>query len=155
MRLPHSQPQARAFPTFVQWLEQQSPDNIRSRLDLSHMALAGHSRGGKLAALVASYVASKQPGFEGVSVKEAYLLDPVDLLQPSAVAALAGLRPRLALGVTGVGVTTAFNPTAVNYTVSLLCTAGGGQLYWLNSGVLFLCIIPRLPCALLALGCLK
>jgi acetyl esterase/lipase len=85
------------------------------------MALAGHSRGGKLAALIAYYVAVREQGFESISIKATYLLDPVDLLPPSAVAALEGLQPRLALGVTGVGVTTAFNPVAVNYTVSLQC----------------------------------
>lgn len=50
------------------------------------------------------------------SVGAAYLLDPVDELQPAAVDELAG--KSLAVGVTAAGVTGAFNPSRSNFRVS-------------------------------------
>eukprot|EP00879_Flechtneria_rotunda_P006747 GHRR01007090.1.p1 GENE.GHRR01007090.1~~GHRR01007090.1.p1 ORF type:complete len:439 (+),score=98.21 GHRR01007090.1:128-1318(+) len=81
-------------------------------LDLTHLATAGHSRGGKLAAL---HLAGTP------NILTAYLIDPVDSTSytppsqddPSAVEALRGLNKTVA--ITGAGVSGPCNPIASNY----------------------------------------
>lgn len=108
------------LPRLLAWLSAASADAaspLHAQLDLGQLLTAGHSRGGKLAAL-----ALAQPASSG-SVRAAYLLDPVDETKyspasaenPSAAAALAHSgRP---VGVTGAGIASGCNPAEGNYAV--------------------------------------
>jgi pimeloyl-ACP methyl ester carboxylesterase len=118
----HPAPQLAAFPAFLDWLSKLDISLIKNRkLDMENLAVAGHSRGGKLAALMYAYAAAHKPGFDN-RIKTAYLLDPVDLLEPSAADALGNLPKSdlVKLGITGVGITTGFNPRSVNFWVSAM-----------------------------------
>ncbi|GAX82073.1 hypothetical protein CEUSTIGMA_g9501.t1 [Chlamydomonas eustigma] len=85
------------------------------KIDLSSIVLAGHSRGGKLAALMLA-----QANQMGINVKAAALIDPVDmnfftriLGYPSAVDALRGKGAKALL--IGAGVTGSCNPPKEGY----------------------------------------
>lgn len=88
-------------------LAAQAPGFDASLLDATRLASAGHSRGGKMAALHAA---------EGISAT-AFLVDPVDSdggsQSPSAVAALKDRG--MALGLVGAGVTGRCNPEGRNW----------------------------------------
>eukprot|EP00877_Chromochloris_zofingiensis_P012117 jgi/Chrzof1/7159/Cz02g13090.t1 len=94
-------------------------------LDLSQLATAGHSRGGKLAGL---HLALTQ------GVATAYLIDPVDSTtysppspdNPSAVAALNGLNKTAA--ITGAGVSGPCNPVDSNYELFWSVLGAGSWL---------------------------
>ncbi|KAK9817015.1 hypothetical protein WJX72_008340 [[Myrmecia] bisecta] len=99
----------------IDWVAQQNdtPNTPLSGLvDISKIAVAGHSRGGKLAAL---HLAGNP------RVKTAFLIDPVDSTtyvppspqNPSAVQALAGLGKRA--GMVAAGITCSCNPAGSNY----------------------------------------
>ncbi|GBF95133.1 hypothetical protein Rsub_07717 [Raphidocelis subcapitata] len=103
-----------AIRTFLQGQPAGSP--LDGKLDWSREATAGHSRGGKLAAL---QLAAAPAEFE-----TAFLIDPIDNTMfspegpdyPSAVKALAALDPKKAFGLIGAGVPSACNPPEANYT---------------------------------------
>ncbi|GBF91171.1 chlorophyllase [Raphidocelis subcapitata] len=79
------------------------------RLDASRLAAAGHSRGGKIAAL---HLANGRRGGAGPGFGAAYLIDPVDSEggpgEPSAVEALRGLNA--SVGISAAGVSGPCNP---------------------------------------------
>uniref|UniRef100_A0A383VFI1 Chlorophyllase n=1 Tax=Tetradesmus obliquus TaxID=3088 RepID=A0A383VFI1_TETOB len=88
-----------------------------SRIDTAKLAVAGHSRGGKLAALqlAGSYV-SPPP-------MAAYLVDPIDNTMfspegstyPSVAKALAAAVPLRKAGISGAGISSSCNPAGTNY----------------------------------------
>lgn len=87
------------FPHLLRWVHNMSlpGESFAGMIDSSSIAVMGHSRGAKLAAL--HYVAGKgsltaQMGSDSSStvaahIKLAILVDPVDSLNPSAISALA------------------------------------------------------------------
>lgn len=101
---------------------------LAGALDFSQQATAGHSRGGKLAALHLA----KSPAI----IKTSVLIDPVDNTMfspesdsyPSAAKALAALNPRKTAAVIGVGVPSACNPTEANYQTFYSQLAPGSWL---------------------------
>ncbi|KAL4447405.1 hypothetical protein ABPG75_004624 [Micractinium tetrahymenae] len=122
------------FPELIQWLNDQSVDPgnpLYGQVDLGRLATAGHSRGGKLAALA----------FAGTTdyVSTAYLIDPVDNTRyspesqdnPSAVKALAA--GGLAVGISAAGRTGNCNPADSNYA-HFFAAAGNGSWLGLVAG---------------------
>lgn len=114
----------------LDWLEDQSnsPKSfVYQLLDMERLAMAGHSRGAKLAALHL---------IQNPRIKGAYLIDPVDSDKkyapesednPSAVRALTGTGKRL--GVVGSGIVGSCNPPGANY-VQFWGAVGSGS--WLT-----------------------
>lgn len=90
--------------------------SVAAKVDTTTVATAGHSRGGKLAAL---HLAANTGG----NIKTAFLIDPVDNTvfspvsanYPSAVAALNATSPKKVAGVAGAGVTGSCNPRSANF----------------------------------------
>eukprot|EP01024_Parvocaulis_polyphysoides_P035349 TRINITY_DN31315_c0_g1_i1.p1 TRINITY_DN31315_c0_g1~~TRINITY_DN31315_c0_g1_i1.p1 ORF type:complete len:287 (-),score=37.15 TRINITY_DN31315_c0_g1_i1:379-1239(-) len=101
------------FDSIRNWLLVDYQPSVGLQLNLEDFALVGHSRGGKLAALM--YVKFAE------YVSTVYLIDPVDNTQytkgsegyPSAVAALKGLNKPM--GITGAGISGECNPVSANY----------------------------------------
>jgi len=99
-----------------------------SALNTSGLLVAGHSRGGKLAALhLCASTAGATPGLP--PIVGAALIDPVDntlfspesVLYPSALACVGGS----AVSLTGAGVVAACNPPGSNYPSWLAAVAPG------------------------------
>lgn len=141
------------FEPLLAWLKASRDWQLRGRLDLTRLVAAGHSRGGKLAALMFAggwartgvqkkkngcWQAAYQPWLGNsqkhvtvpnliipaawgrplfaeakLGCRAAYLVDPVDLFDPSGVNALK--RAGRPVGITGCGVWGPFNPPLVNY----------------------------------------
>ncbi|KAI8463622.1 MAG: Alpha/Beta hydrolase protein [Monoraphidium minutum] len=100
------------------WLQGESADAsspLSGALDFSQQATAGHSRGGKLAAL---HMAAEPKVFT-----TAVLIDPVDNTifspegpaYPNAAKALAALDPKKTAAVIGASVTSLCNPADANF----------------------------------------
>lgn len=104
-----------------------SSSPLAGRLDFSVLAVAGHSRGGKLAALQLA---------TSPAVKAGYLIDPVDntifspesALYPSAVKALAAATPRRVAGVSGAKIPSLCNPPDANYEKFYAALGSGSWL---------------------------
>mmetsp|Transcript_17881 Transcript_17881/g.53831 ORF Transcript_17881/g.53831 Transcript_17881/m.53831 type:complete len:582 (-) Transcript_17881:1836-3581(-) len=100
------------FPVLLEWLGRHSAASagfLAGQLDLDHLATAGHSRGGKLAAL---HFASRPE-----QVKALFMIDPVDsgpsVGYPSAAAALRQQKRKY--GLVGAGRINNCNPEGQNY----------------------------------------
>lgn len=103
--------QAEHFAKLLKWLEHiNETRQLKTQLDLDRLALGGHSRGGSLAC----HVYLQTPSL----IKAVYLLDPVDDDADGAIEKLGKLREKPRLGITGVGVTSGFNPRSRNFWVS-------------------------------------
>ncbi|GMH36356.1 hypothetical protein BSKO_04224 [Bryopsis sp. KO-2023] len=108
--------EAAYFPHLLEWvkgLNEESGGFLSGLVDFDRVGVAGHSRGGKLAALHTARMDI---------VKAAYLIDPVDNDghfakesedYPSAAKALVGRNKRI--GVVGSGITGRCNPDGANY----------------------------------------
>eukprot|EP00210_Caulerpa_lentillifera_P008185 g7815.t3 len=102
------------FPTTLIWLfENFENSEFHGQFDFSKIGIVGHSRGGKLACLIAN---------ENPVVKALYLIDPVNgdpkfapesIDYPSAVKALTGKGWKL--GITGSEVSGSCNPTGYDF----------------------------------------
>lgn len=100
----------------LDWLEDQgngAASFVYQLVDMGRVAMAGHSRGGKLAALHI---------VQNPRIKSAYLIDPVDCDKkyapesednPSAVKALTGADKKI--GIVGSGIVGSCNPKGANY----------------------------------------
>lgn len=116
MMLMKDKAEAAFFPHLLDWLAQQHEETngfLSGLVDMDRVGVAGHSRGGKLAAL---HTATSD------IVKTAYLIDPVDNDgtfakesedYPSAVKALVGKEKTI--GIVGSGITGRCNPDGANY----------------------------------------
>lgn len=66
--LPSSRAEVEIFPQLVSWVEQHLKSRFAGGIDLDSIATVGHSRGGKIAALIYA---------NNTNVKTAWLIDPV------------------------------------------------------------------------------
>ena len=117
-----------AFQPMRAWLKHLINDDGKSplyqQLDLSHVVVAGHSRGGKIASLIFSASGNG-------AVKAGWLIDPIDESafapiskeNPSGVAALRASGK--AIGVEGAGIKSSCNPPAGNYSKFFAAGARG------------------------------
>ncbi|CAD7699280.1 unnamed protein product [Ostreobium quekettii] len=109
--------EARYLGPLLDWLEDQHSTMgsfVNGLIDMDRLAVSGHSRGAKLAALHLT---------QNPEIKTAYLIDPVDCDKkyrkespenPSAVKALAAGPPRH-VGIVGSGDVGSCNPVGSNY----------------------------------------
>jgi len=123
--------EARYLGPLLDWLEDQHSTMgsfVHGLIDMDRLAVSGHSRGAKLAAL---HLIQNQ------EIKTAYLIDPVDCDKkyrkespenPSAVKALAA-GPPLPFGVVGSGEVGSCNPAGSNYN-NFWSVVGNGS--WLT-----------------------
>eukprot|EP01024_Parvocaulis_polyphysoides_P035639 TRINITY_DN31620_c0_g1_i2.p1 TRINITY_DN31620_c0_g1~~TRINITY_DN31620_c0_g1_i2.p1 ORF type:complete len:285 (-),score=19.76 TRINITY_DN31620_c0_g1_i2:848-1621(-) len=87
-----------------------------SLINPNRIGLAGHSRGGKIAALIYTHN-------QNMNIKALYLIDPVNGSKwvqesedyPSAIKALSKLDKPAIMGITGAGNISSFNPENNNY----------------------------------------
>lgn len=114
--MPSARVETQAYAPMVEWVKaeasnKQSP--LYGLVDTSRVVVAGHSRGGKLAALILG---------GNKDVKAGWLVDPIDASQyapiskdnPSGAEAIR--KSGKAVGVTGAGVKSSCNPPDGNYT---------------------------------------
>ncbi|KAK9806014.1 hypothetical protein WJX73_004922 [Symbiochloris irregularis] len=117
LKLPNDATEVAWLPGLLSWLQAQTQDDsspLHRRLDLARIGTAGHSRGGKLAAL---HIAGNS------QISAAYLIDPVDNTSqtpesaeyPSACKALQGIDKPAA--ITGAGIGGPCNPEGSNSPV--------------------------------------
>jgi len=114
--LPSVASEVNAFPSLLAWVQTESGPGgkLGNYSDPSAPVVAGHSRGGKIAALIFA---------NNNSVKAAWLIDPIDASRwapespenPSAARALA--RSGKTAGIEGAGILSSCNPTEGNYQV--------------------------------------
>eukprot|EP00775_Hariotina_reticulata_P010981 gene10981-11136_t len=114
--------EAEHFAKLLKWLERiNDAKQFMTQLDLDRLALAGHSRGGSLAC----HVFLQNPS----RIRALYLLDPVDDDADGAIEKLSALPKKPQLGITGVGVTSGFNPRNRNFWRFMDVGAEGSQLH--------------------------